>query len=294
MITSASPFPVFSVIIPSYNRPLNAKAQLASLSCQTLREFEVILVLQGSDFELDPAPYLSVSRLHFADAIGVSRARNLGAKLASGEFIIFLDDDDEPANDWLWSFKNLMDSRPDADVLFCGAGVDKDGYRSSIMPRSGTMSPYLAGTWAIRRTLFEQLGGYDERLRFSENTELLLRAQLTNCVTASIDQVKITYYPSASGGSRNLENRVLSCLLMLEKHKFYFQDNPRVKRLFLRMAGVALIQLGRPAEARKLLWQSWVIAPWEIKAILRLVITLGPKFLSRMAYRNSGFPNSYF
>lgn len=98
---------LFSVVIPTYNRPDRLAACLDHLARQTLGlgNFEVIVVDDGSDAELAPV----VGRLRETLAIrlvkqrntGPAEARNAGAALARGEFIAFTDDDCAPDGEWL-------------------------------------------------------------------------------------------------------------------------------------------------------------------------------------------------
>ncbi len=99
--------PLFSIIIPTYNRPERLTTCLESL----LRldyphaDFEVIVVDDGSQLPLEPvvAPFqkqFNLSLLRQNNA-GPAKARNTGAAQAQGKFLAFTDDDCTPAPDWL-------------------------------------------------------------------------------------------------------------------------------------------------------------------------------------------------
>lgn len=88
--------PLISVIIPVYNRAHLIQRALDSVFAQTFKNFEVILVNDGSCDHLKDA-LRSYETIHYFEQQhkGVSAARNLGLKLAKGKYIALLDSDDE-------------------------------------------------------------------------------------------------------------------------------------------------------------------------------------------------------
>lgn len=88
-----------SVVIPTRGRPELLMRAVVSALQQTLRNLEVIVVLDGPDLDTEKAIYnindSRVSLIALAQPVGGSEARNIGARAASGEYIALLDDDDE-------------------------------------------------------------------------------------------------------------------------------------------------------------------------------------------------------
>lgn len=99
--------PLFSIIIPTYNRPRQLSTCLESLTRLNFRRdgFEVIVVDDGSAMSLEPVVASFHDRLEVAllkqPNAGPAAARNTGAAQARGKFLAFTDDDCAPAPDWL-------------------------------------------------------------------------------------------------------------------------------------------------------------------------------------------------
>ncbi len=101
------PTPSVTVVIPVYNRPELLANVLAALTLQTTRDFDVVVVDDGSDDEIGPAvelvgdaltiTLLRQERLGF----GTHRARNLAVEHSDADVIAFLDADCIPSGDWL-------------------------------------------------------------------------------------------------------------------------------------------------------------------------------------------------
>ncbi|AFY96576.1 glycosyltransferase family 2 protein [Chamaesiphon minutus] len=98
---------LFSIVIPTYNRPDRLRTCLEAIAkIEYSREnFEVIVVDDGSEMPLDPivAPFkpdLDLKLLRQENA-GPASARNAGAAIATGKFIVFTDDDCLPTANWL-------------------------------------------------------------------------------------------------------------------------------------------------------------------------------------------------
>lgn len=91
--------PAVSVILPTCDRPSLLRVALKSLAWQTFRDFEVVVVNDGETDILPAvtefAPYLNVRAVaHSTPRQGVSSARNTGIRLARGNWLVYLDDDD--------------------------------------------------------------------------------------------------------------------------------------------------------------------------------------------------------
>src|SRR5688500_11048273 len=99
--------PQFSVVVPTYNRSNVLLRAIKSVLAQTLSNFELIVVDDGStDDTKEVLSRINDSRLIYFHQpnSGCSPSRNAGALLAKGTYLTFLDSDDEVRPDWLYHF----------------------------------------------------------------------------------------------------------------------------------------------------------------------------------------------
>lgn len=115
----------FSVIVPIYNAETTLDRCLNSLVTQIFTDFEVIMVDDGSTDASKKICLVYESkdpRFHFYRKKngGVSSARNLGIKVAQANYITFLDSDDTYCDDYLLSFRDVINRFPGRDNYWCG------------------------------------------------------------------------------------------------------------------------------------------------------------------------------
>lgn len=105
--------PKFSIVIPVYNVEKYLKRTLDSVFNQTYQDFEVIVVNDGcTDKSMNIAKKYKVKIID-NQRVGVSEARNIGAKQASGEYLLFLDSDDYWDKELLEKINKSLDNKPD-------------------------------------------------------------------------------------------------------------------------------------------------------------------------------------
>ncbi|MDE6339933.1 MAG: glycosyltransferase [Muribaculaceae bacterium] len=143
--------PIVSVIVPCYNGERWIRRCIASVLKQTIQDIEVIVVNDGSvDDTMSILAELQNldSRVKVIDKVngGVSSARNLGLLSAQGEWITFVDVDDEIVVDGIAKMLNLVTD--DTEIVF--AGYTKNG---NIMHRGGDRT-ILSSNLALAKELF--------------------------------------------------------------------------------------------------------------------------------------------
>ncbi|MFB3778107.1 MAG: glycosyltransferase family 2 protein [Bryobacteraceae bacterium] len=115
--------PVFSIIVPTYNRPRRLAGFLESLTKLDYRRdaFEVVLVDDGSEADLEPVAAAFRDRLNIVfirqSHGGVARGRHVGAVAARGKYLAFTDDDCMPSASWLARLEEALEATPG-----CAAG----------------------------------------------------------------------------------------------------------------------------------------------------------------------------
>lgn len=281
---------LFSIVIPTYNRQKALLDIVELVRRQQSNDWELIIIDDSQDSNVAVLEVIADNRIHYVyrgEKLGVSSARNLGAKHAQGRYLVFIDDDDRISETWLEDFARLAEHDHYPEILYCGMEIvdTVQHKRETFRPSAGhdLWRFIFPGSWAITKTFFDSLGGYDERLLFGENTELFFRIRAEAPRQAMTDAVNFYYYPSVDGGSKNIRNRIDSTIIILDKHKKYFSRNKRVKRLFTQLVGVSLLRLNRFREAQSYLLKAYLLNPFKLKALLRLCISYMP-VISRRIY----------
>jgi len=167
-----------SIIIPTCDRPHLLKRAVTSALNNGGNGCEVIVVDDGSE--------KSASSLSFSGEIkvittpgrtGASAARNLGAKHAIGEYLLFLDDDDVFQNNYVTDVLKLISST-DHKVGACNTSTKTFVTSDTIITKSNKLKHALFGAgmgfW-IERNLFLHLGGFDKELTIDEDTDFCVR-----------------------------------------------------------------------------------------------------------------------
>lgn len=186
-----------SVIIPCLNEFESISTQLESLARQNWNEpWEVIVSDNGSTDETLTIVEQYRSRLPnlvVVDASarrGASFARNMGIRAAQGELLAFCDADDEVAPDWVAAIAaaiskyGLVASRLDAEKLSEPAALRAKG---NLRQRDGLIKysyvDYLphadTSGLGVRRSIHEEIGGFDETMLYCEDCDYCWRAQLS-------------------------------------------------------------------------------------------------------------------
>ena len=177
-----------SVVIPSYNRKELLKRSINSVNNQTIKPFEIIVVDDGS---FDGTEAMVKTNYDFIKFIkqknnGVSAARNVGIKVSSGEWICFLDSDDEWKNDKLEKQIIAMKSNPGYKFFHSNEIWVKNGkrinqkkkhkkYGGDIFDKCLDMCRISPSSVLIDKTIFDDVGIFNENLVICEDYELWLR-----------------------------------------------------------------------------------------------------------------------
>ncbi len=182
-----------SVIIPVYNGAATIGRALASVFAQTFTDYEIVVVNDGStdDTASVLAGYGDRVRTILMTNSGPSAARNAGVSASSGEYLAFLDDDDEWMPRKLELSIPVLDREADCVLAYTRAfKLDRCGRRAGTLDgqtegaESPTMKQLLDRPWnvvpsqlVVRRRAFEQCGGFPERLSAFEDRYFLLIAR---------------------------------------------------------------------------------------------------------------------
>lgn len=124
--------PYFSVVIPLYNKEPHVARSISSVLGQTFADFEVIIVDDAStDNSIEEAKKINDKRIRILHrnepGPGGYAARNLGIKVANGDWVAFLDADDEWYPHHLEKMKKLIDQYPEVYFLGCGWQTNING-----------------------------------------------------------------------------------------------------------------------------------------------------------------------
>lgn len=217
--------PRFVVIVPLYNKAPYVRKALESIMSQTYKDFELIVVDDGS---IDNSAsicegYLSKlstfdSRLIRQANSGVAAARNRGVAESHGEYVCFLDADDWWEPKFLEEMDKLIEEYPDAGLYAMNYIYYKPGkthmalnlqrgymnYPEAYL-QSGAM-PVTSITTCMPRKVFDEMGGFPVGIKFGE--DFLLWAKTALHYKVAFCEKPLAYYnndiPATMRATRNL------------------------------------------------------------------------------------------
>jgi len=222
--------PRVAIIIVNWNGISFLPVCLDSLERQTYRDFETILVDNGShdgSVELIRGSYPWVKLITLQENSGFSGGNNEGLKHAGGEYIVVLNNDTEAEPSWLEELVAAADANPNAGQVGCricsmadhdlidslGHGVCPDGmtrgrYRlkrwSQVRGDFRPVDDMLFGTACVslyRRTALNQVGFFDEDMfAFAEDSDLGLRLRWGGWQAVIATKAVVYHKYSATGG----------------------------------------------------------------------------------------------
>lgn len=190
----------YSIIIPVYNRPEEVNELLQSLTKQTYRDMEVIIVEDGSTVTCESVVRNYAGKLQLRyytkENSGPGMTRNFGAEHSQGDFLIILDSDCVLPAGFLQAIEDEL-MRKDCDA-WGGPDCAHDGFSSVQKAINYSMTSFLTTggirggkkqmdkkfyprsfNMGIRRSLYRQLDGFSS-MRFGEDIDLSLRIYKSN------------------------------------------------------------------------------------------------------------------
>ena len=175
-----------SVVVPAYNAEKTLRKTMDAIISQTYRNLELIVVDDGSrDRTCDVVKSYDDSRIHLFSKIngGVSSARNFGIKNSRGEYIAFCDADDVWDVSKLEKQMNILLNDQSIDFIGCNRNGEETKvflHRYDKIKRIEFNDLILktfpqTSTAIIKKTVFDEIGLYDETQKYAEDGNLWLR-----------------------------------------------------------------------------------------------------------------------
>lgn len=240
-----------SVIIPTYNRAYCILNALESIFNQTFSDYEVIVVDDGSTDNTKQVleKYSDKITYIYQQNKGQASARNNGIRNSKGEYIAFLDSDDEWLPERLKSGADILDSNKDVYLLFSDmyrtkkGSVLKDTYFGLYKPCRGFVFKELyfqdfipTSSVIIRKECFLKQGYFDEFLPLCEDYDMWLRIA-PFYKFEYIDKPLVIYRYNMHQSSSNIIEGLKNQIIVLENAKM---NNSKLIQEFRKKANVRM------------------------------------------------------
>lgn len=177
-----------SVVVPTYNRRELLKRALLSVFSQTSLPTEVIVIDDGSTDGTEAMLHREFPQVNYyrQENLGVSAARNLGIQQASGDWLAFLDSDDEWLPEKLASQKAALAANSEHRICHTEENWIRDGVQVKVPQKYAKTGGWIfthclplcaisPSTVLIHRSVFTDIGLFDVQLPACEDYDLWLR-----------------------------------------------------------------------------------------------------------------------
>ena len=289
--------PLVSVIIATYNRARLLPETLDSILSQSFRDFELIVVDDGSSDDTRDVlvSYKDRIRYIYQENRGPSAARNMGARHAKAGWLSFQDSDDLSQSNHLRTLHGYVRVHPDCGTVFANGNYlgGPEHNRNTIIPEPKSRSLANRGVQLedifdksivrlqaalISKTAYEAVGGHDESLHICMDLDLSFRL-LMDFPIAYIDEVVFSYRKHEGNIGKNEELRLVENIRVIEKLVAEF---PQVRVL-----------LGQKVINRRMAYRYYRLAKgrWKRKQFaaareaMRAAASLCPRSLKYQIYR---------
>jgi glycosyltransferase involved in cell wall biosynthesis len=228
--------PLISVVIPTYNRADMILRSLDSMKRQTYQNFEILIVDDAStdntaevikEYNYDKIKYIRLDR-----NVGQSCARNIAIREASGEYIGFLDSDDEWLPNKIEKQLELFNSSnvKQLAAVYCGT-VEMDAIQNKRRVHNGGnikgniyknllsgFCPASPTLFLVKKTVLLEVEGFDEHLPTFVDYDLWLRiAKLGHTFDVVDEALIIKHEHSGAQIAKDPEKRMRGLELFMEK-----------------------------------------------------------------------------
>ena len=187
----------YSIIVPVFNRPDEVDELLESLCSQTLKDFEVVIVEDGSQKPCKDVcdKYAGILDLHYynKENSGPGQSRNYGVERAQGEYVIILDSDVVLPNGYLAAVNSQLSiANSQFSIAFGGPDASHPSFTPVQKAISYSMTSFFTTggirggkakldkfyprsfNMGIRRDVYQKLGGFS-KMRFGEDIDFSYR-----------------------------------------------------------------------------------------------------------------------
>ena len=230
-----------SVIIPAYNSGKTLEATLDSVLAQTCPAWEAIIVDDGStdNTALLVEKYSAKDpriKLVRQENQGVSEARNTAIRLATHDWLLFLDSDDFIAPEYLEKMTGVIDSNVD-QVVGGWTYVDRDGnnlvanYLNQIdlFDQLTRRCVFAIHACIVKKSIVTEVGGFDGSLKICEDWDLWQKIARTGARVKEVREVLAFYKMQPRSLSTNVEQFLNDMFRVIERGHAH---DPRVKNNF--------------------------------------------------------------
>jgi hypothetical protein len=245
--------PKVSVIIPTYNRTRYLSKAIDSVLSQTYKDYEIIVVDDGSTDNTKEVlqKYMGKIKYLYQENKGIAAARNFGIRNSTGDFIGFLDNDDQ----WLPNkleiqIKTLEKNSKLAFVCSASHVIDEQG---SIIDFWRVKSKesfenlfegnfILCLTVLMRRQCLDKIGGFDIAVSGSDDWDMWLRLS-KSYQFCHIDIPLTKYRIHNSNVSKDIEGRIKRDVIIINKREInekfsLFRIKTRLAKLYYSSANI--------------------------------------------------------
>lgn len=259
--------PVFSVILPVYNSAETLYETVRSVLTQSESRFELIVVDDGST---DDSLRLALSiagedervRVVSQENKGVSAARNLGAELARGELLAFIDADDRWHEDKLRQHRLLHLTHPSVDASFARIAFRESKNGQLLEPKTHSTVPVgalslvevigenpvcTASNLVVSRKAFERAGPFRVGMNHAEDQEWLARFVDRGGHVLGISETLVDYRMSEGGLSADLNGMLAGWWTLTEPYRDQI-NMASAEALYCRYLARRALRTGGPAQ----------------------------------------------
>jgi glycosyltransferase involved in cell wall biosynthesis len=280
--------PKVSVVIPTHNRAQFLKAAIASVLNQTYQDFEIVVVDDASSDDTQKVVSLCrderIKYIRHEVNKGDAGSRNTGIVHSHGDYVAFLDDDDEWLPEKLKMQVDLLESSP-AQVGGIYTGSLSLDTRSgkilnvNIPPRKRHLfedifvNNFIATSCILlRRECIERVGLFDERIPFCSDYDMWIRIAEQfhfDCVAEPL----VIYHVHDYKLSTNLTSVLKGHEIIIEKYNSRFAVNRRNLGRLYSTVGILYFLNGNIEKSRQALFQAVKSRPLAIKLYLILALS---------------------